>query len=112
MTDVPPAPDDILSFVRCKCKTSCMSMLCSCRRNKLTCVGACHSSQHVSCSNSGSQPPPVRTAYDDNGSNLNYADDLDDELIYDSDVDWLMEEVVECADYSEESLLSQVEFQS
>jgi hypothetical protein len=35
MTDEPPAPNDILSFVRRKCKTSCMSMLCSCRRNKL-----------------------------------------------------------------------------
>ena len=44
-TDQQPAPEWILKFVRCKCKTSskntCGSMVCSCRKNGLTCVEAC-----------------------------------------------------------------------
>ena len=46
-TDLPPAPDEILNYVRCKCKSEprCGGGQCSCRKNGLRCVdvcGGCH----------------------------------------------------------------------
>ena len=45
LTDFPVAPEILLNFVRCKCKSSskntCMTMQCSCRKNGLKCVAAC-----------------------------------------------------------------------
>ena len=42
MTDQPLAPKDLLSVVRCSCKTSsCSSKSCSCRKSGLPCVAAC-----------------------------------------------------------------------
>ena len=35
------APEDILQFIRCKCKTKCTSKACSCRKNGLKCVLTC-----------------------------------------------------------------------
>ena len=35
------APENILQFIRCKCKSGCHSNLCSCRKHGLKCVFAC-----------------------------------------------------------------------
>ena len=35
------APDSLLNFVRCKCKTECTSKKCSCRKNGPKCVTSC-----------------------------------------------------------------------
>lgn len=40
-TKVPPAPDAIIELVRCRCKTKCISQLCSCRKHKLPCTELC-----------------------------------------------------------------------
>ena len=34
------APDSLLNFTRCKCKTECTSKKCSCRKHGLKCVTA------------------------------------------------------------------------
>lgn len=56
MTDIGPAPETLLNFVRCKCKLSsrnpCGSNLCSCRRNGLKCVTACGDCRGENCKNS------------------------------------------------------------
>ena len=45
MTDLDPAPDNMLKFIQCKCKVSsrnpCGTNVCSCRKNGLKCVPAC-----------------------------------------------------------------------
>ena len=45
VTDLEPAPEELLRIVRCKCKLlskrPCNSNVCSCRKNGLTCVAAC-----------------------------------------------------------------------
>ena len=51
MTDLPPAPDDVLKIVRCKRKTACSSSLCSCRKHVLKCVSACNHCNGVDCTN-------------------------------------------------------------
>ena len=87
-TDQPPAPDDLLKIIRCKCKTECKSALCSCRRNGLKCVTACAVCHGQDCTN-------VEEAA---------ADDTE-ELWMDSDVDWICEEVIEQCDADEVYLI-------
>ena len=45
MTDVEPAPESLLKYVRCKCRLStrkpCGNNTCSCRKHGLKCVTAC-----------------------------------------------------------------------
>lgn len=51
---LPPAPQSILEFLSCKCKTGCARGNCSCRRHMLLCTDAC-GCRHVAsspCSNS------------------------------------------------------------
>ena len=54
-TDQQPAPEWILKFVRCKCKTfsknTCGSMVCSCRKSGFTCVEACGECRGQFCNN-------------------------------------------------------------
>ncbi|KAK6175983.1 hypothetical protein SNE40_014355 [Patella caerulea] len=55
MTDLPAAPESVLNFVRCKCKSpknQCGTMICSCRKNGLKCVSACGGCHGESCRNS------------------------------------------------------------
>jgi len=83
-TDLPVAPDEILHIVRCGCKTSCSSALCTCRKNGLKCMLACkcHKSE---CENA------------DHGSLQSEIDcaDLDnEEMVMDDEIDWIDEEVV------------------
>ena len=54
MTDLPPAPDEVLKFVRCKCKSTknrCRNNQCSCRKNGLKCVEVCGGCRGVDCQN-------------------------------------------------------------
>ena len=44
------APDDLLKFIRCKCKAGCTSNLCSCKKHGLICVPACKQC-HGDCKN-------------------------------------------------------------
>ena len=55
MTDIDPAPESLLKFVRCKCKLTtrnpCGSNTCSCRKHGLKCVTACGDCRGESCRN-------------------------------------------------------------
>ena len=37
MTDLPPAPDELLRVIRCNCTTDCSTARCSCRKHSLEC---------------------------------------------------------------------------
>lgn len=54
-TDIAPAPDFLLNYVRCKCKTTtknpCGTAHCSCRKHGLKCVAACGDCRGELCSN-------------------------------------------------------------
>ena len=56
MTDLEPAPERLLRFIRCKCKISnknvCAGNICSCVRRGLKCVSACSGCRGESCCNS------------------------------------------------------------
>lgn len=55
MTDLTPAPENLLKFVRCKCKLTsrnpCGTNTCSCRKNGLKCVSACGDCRGEGCYN-------------------------------------------------------------
>ena len=55
MNDMAPAPDDLLKYVRCKCKTSstnpCSTNMCSYRNSGLKCVTYCHDCRGEQCRN-------------------------------------------------------------
>jgi len=65
MTDIEPAPDDLLKYVRCKCKASsripCSTNLCSCQKSGLNCVTACRDCRGEECQNAA----PVHTEEDE-----------------------------------------------
>ena len=56
MTNLEPAPKELLNFVCRNCKTTsrntCSTNLRSCRKNGLTCVAACADCRGESCNNS------------------------------------------------------------
>ena len=55
MTDQAAAPENLLKFVRCKCKLTsknpCGTNTCSCRKNGLKCVTACGDCRGEGCKN-------------------------------------------------------------
>ncbi|MEW8547735.1 MAG: hypothetical protein AB2693_29860 [Candidatus Thiodiazotropha sp.] len=51
-TDRPPAPEKLLKVVRCKCKASCKTFRCTCRKHGLTCSQMCGECRGISCLNS------------------------------------------------------------
>ena len=55
MTDLDPAPQRLLKFIRCKCKLStrnpCSSNVCFCRKHGLKCVVACGDCHGQNCQN-------------------------------------------------------------
>ena len=55
MTDLEPAPESLLKFIRCKCKLSTAnsggSNTCSCHKHGLKCVIACSDCREKSCRN-------------------------------------------------------------
>jgi len=75
-TDLEPAPENILKFIRCNCKVStknpCGTKVCSCKKNGLKCVVACGNCHGQQCNNSES------IIYDDDNES-----DYDDANIFD-----------------------------
>jgi hypothetical protein len=45
------APEQMLNFVHCSCRSNCKSSLCSCRANGLHCVSACKHCHGSDCTN-------------------------------------------------------------
>jgi len=111
MTDKDPAPDNLLNIIRCKCKSSCASALCSCKKNGLSCVTACSNCHGEACSNT--EPVCNNDAFSESESDeecdgeaennfvdehmteiLNYKNEPVTDFAYDSDLDWCREETV------------------
>ena len=67
MTDLEPAPKELLNFVRCNCKTTSQNTCGTnpCQKNGLTCVDACGDCRGESCNNSS-----VETEDDNEDRNL------------------------------------------
>ena len=51
MTDLLPAPDELLRVIRCDCTTDCSTAICSCRKHSLECSPACGQCRGIGCSN-------------------------------------------------------------
>ena len=51
LTDLPPAPPELLKVIWCDCTTDCTSARCTCRKNGLKCTLACGHCQGTSCTN-------------------------------------------------------------
>jgi len=97
MTDRAVAPDDILNIIRCKCKSSCTSSLCSCKKNGLHCVTACANCHGNSCLNvdkSTAHEIADADSYSDRECDDTTADDRCSKYWYFGDDDWDLEEIV------------------
>lgn len=64
-TDLSPAPSQLLSVIRCNCKSDCDSKRCSCRKHGLDCSPACGECNGLACSNT------TTACNDENGDCLN-----------------------------------------
>lgn len=51
LTDLPPAPAELLKIIRCDCTTDCSSGRCTCRKNGMKCTLACGHCQGSACTN-------------------------------------------------------------
>lgn len=54
MTD-PMAPDELLKFISCNCKTTCSTQRCSCKKNNVKCISACGHCHGMDCKNVASE---------------------------------------------------------
>ena len=54
VTDLPPAPDELLKIIRCNCVTDCKSKNCSCQKHGMKCTVACGHCCGSACTNAGS----------------------------------------------------------
>ena len=54
MTDLPPAPEDLLKIILCNCLTNCQNARCSCIKHGIKCSVACGHCHGSACSNAGS----------------------------------------------------------
>ena len=52
LTDLPPAPDELLKLIRCNCHTDCSSMRCTCKKYNVKCSSACGNCKGTGCTNS------------------------------------------------------------
>ena len=52
MTDVSPAPENILRIIRCNCHADCSTTRCTCRTHSLVCSSACGQCRGSGCTNS------------------------------------------------------------
>jgi hypothetical protein len=50
-SSLPPAPDELLKTIYCRCKTNCDSKRCNCRKHGLECSVACTECRGNTCSN-------------------------------------------------------------
>lgn len=60
-TDLDAAPEFLLNCIRCNCKTTskntCGTLICSCRKNGLSCVASCSDCRGESCNNISEATP-------------------------------------------------------
>jgi len=59
-TDKPPAPENLLKVIRCKCKSDCHTTRCTCKKHGLPCSLMCGECKGVSCLNSPQIDPEER----------------------------------------------------
>ena len=52
LTNLPPAPEELLKRIRCNCQTDCNSMRCICRKHNFKCSPACGNCKGSACMNS------------------------------------------------------------
>ena len=52
LTDLPPAPDELLKMIRCNCHTDCSSMRCTCKKYNVKCSSVCGNCKGTGCTNS------------------------------------------------------------
>ena len=85
-TDMQPVPEDMLSVIACKCKTStknpCSSQICSCRKHGMQYVAACKRCCGKECENV-SQHTNTREASDGDASSFDDDDGM--ELVDEND---------------------------
>ena len=62
LTDLPPAPDELLKMIRCNCHTDCSSVRCSCKKHNVKCAPACGNCRGSCCTNSNN---PIHEDEDD-----------------------------------------------
>ena len=51
LTDLPPAPVDILKVIKCSCMGECDKMRCSCHKNGMLCTTSRKNCKGISCQN-------------------------------------------------------------
>ena len=51
LTDMPPAPAELLKIIRCNCTTDCATARCTCKKHGMKCSMACGHCRGSSCSN-------------------------------------------------------------
>ena len=62
LTDLPPAPDELLKMIRCNCHSDCSSMRCSCKKHNMKCSPVCGNCRGSGCTNSNN---PIHEDDDD-----------------------------------------------
>ena len=50
-SSLPPAPNELLKTIYCKCKTDCDTRRCNCRKHGLECSVACTECRGTTCCN-------------------------------------------------------------
>jgi hypothetical protein len=63
LTDLPPAPKELLEMIRCGCKTGCITAKCTCRKHGLECTSLCGECRGTACTNA--QQPDLDDSTDD-----------------------------------------------
>ena len=51
LTDMPPAPAELLKIIQCNCTTDCATARCTCKKHGMKCSMACGHCRGSSCSN-------------------------------------------------------------
>ena len=51
-----PAPQRVLSIIRCNCRSNCDNKRCTCKKHGLDCNLSCGECRGQNCSNSGCEP--------------------------------------------------------
>lgn len=72
----PSAPDSLLDFVSCKCKTGCKTLRCSCLKSDLRCTDCCNC---VNCQNIEECEESPEEENDQDGDEISDSDYSDDE---------------------------------
>lgn len=68
LTDMPPAPEQLIEVSSCICKTGCNTMRCKCKKNNMVCTEMCLC---VECQNDDEEEDEVN-------NNPSWSEDEDD----------------------------------